>query len=144
MQKIAIYMVNGQKFKIRVDYEVAQRGEILLDKLQGDGHACGSLSSRPQQKLGAFAVTKQATLLYTDKSQIFCTDRFRRDGKMFYEPRVPSEALPRRNEKRVEQPISGVRKRMSFIEPLYSFCKAGKLHTELTQEQCKRSIGAST
>ena len=44
----------------------------------------------------------------------------------------------------LSQPIAGVRKRISFIDPLYSFFNAGILHVELTQEQCNRSIGAST
>lgn len=57
VQKIAIYMVDGQKFEIGVDDEVAQRGKILLDKLEGDGKACGSLPSRPQQELSASTVT---------------------------------------------------------------------------------------
>lgn len=46
VQKITIYIVDGQKFEIGVDDEVAQRGKILLDKLEGDGQACGSLPSR--------------------------------------------------------------------------------------------------
>ena len=57
VQKIAILVVNGQKFEIGVDDEVAQRGKILLDKLEGDGQAGGSLPSRPQQKLSASTVT---------------------------------------------------------------------------------------
>ena len=32
----------------------------------------------------------------------------------------------------LSQPISGVRKRISFIDPLYSFFNAGILHVELT------------
>ena len=44
----------------------------------------------------------------------------------------------------LSQPISGVRKRMSFIEPLYNFCKANVFHVELTQAHCKRSTGVST
>ncbi len=63
VQKIAIYMVDGQEFEIGVEHEVAQRGKILFDKLEGDGQACGSVPSRPQQKLGASAVTQRATLL---------------------------------------------------------------------------------
>lgn len=63
VQKIAIYMVDGQKFEIGVDNEVAQRGKILFDKLEGDGQACRSVPSRTQQKLGASMVTQQATLL---------------------------------------------------------------------------------
>ena len=48
VQKIAIYMVDGQKLEIGVDNEVVQGGKTLLNKLEEDGQACRSLPSRPQ------------------------------------------------------------------------------------------------
>ena len=140
MQKIAIHMVDGQKSETRVNYEVTQRKKIMLDKLEGDGQARGS-AAKARRFCGH--VTGDTFLMHQHSLSSLTIV----SGAMVRCLMNPIFRVKRSldaTKSELSQPISGVRKRMSLIEPLYSFCKAGVLHTELIQAHCKRSTGAST
>ena len=130
------------------------RSEWMMRSRKGE-RSCSRSSKGMARLVGPFPLgrSKSSALLRSRNGRHFSRQTFLNcfvvivSGTMvrcFMNPAFRAKRSRDAIKSELSQPISGVRKRMSFVDPVYRLCNAGILHTELTQEQCKRSMGAST